>query len=217
MPRIGNQSDSTRPIASITAKSAVTDAGGPMGRDLDREDLVGRAMAGDLEAFTELGRRWIDRLYAVACLILRDSEMAEDATQEALIAAWRDMAGLRDPSRFGAWIHSLLVHACYREARRSRRRRIIENQVSQPVPAWPDPAVELADRAQLERAFERLAPEQRALIVLHYYLGLPMHETALALRLPVGTVKSRLFRITQQLRATLDADARLPLVEGRVT
>lgn len=188
-----------------------------MGRDLDREDLVGLAMAGDLDAFTELGRRWIDRLYAVACLILRDSDLAADATQEALIAAWRDLAGLRDPSRFGAWMHSLLVHACYREARRSRRRRSIENRASQPAMVWPDPAVDLADRDQLARGFQRLSPEQRALVALHYYLGLPMHETALALRLPVGTVKSRLFRITQQLRATLDADARLPLVEGRVT
>jgi RNA polymerase sigma-70 factor (ECF subfamily) len=188
-----------------------------MGRDLDREDLVGLAMAGDLEAFTELGRRWIDRLYAVACLILRDSEMAADATQEALIAAWRDLAGLRDPTRFGAWIHRLLVHACYREARRTRRRHIIAVQAIQSTDEWPDPAVALADRDQMERAFEHLTSEQRALLVLHYYLGLPMHETALALSLPVGTVKSRLFRITQQLRATLDADARLPLVEGKVT
>jgi RNA polymerase sigma-70 factor (ECF subfamily) len=188
-----------------------------MGRDLDREDLVGQAIAGDLDAFTELGRRWIDRLYAVACLILRDGEMAADATQEALIAAWRDMSALRDPSRFGAWIHSLLVHACYREARRSRRRRTIENQAAVPPLAWPDPAVELADRDQLERAFDRLTPEQRALVVVHYYLGLPMQETALALGLPVGTVKSRLFRTIQQLRATIDADARLPLVERGIT
>jgi RNA polymerase sigma-70 factor (ECF subfamily) len=82
---------------------------------------------------------------------------------------------------------------------------------------WPDPAVSLADRDELEHGFERLSSEQRALVVLHYYLGLPVHETALALSLPVGTVKSRLFRTTQQLRAALDADARLPLVEGRVT
>src|SRR5262245_42170189 len=188
-----------------------------MGRDLDREDLVGRAMAGDLDAFTELGRRWIDRLYAVACLILRDSELAADATQEALIAAWRDMAGLREPSRFDAWIHSLLVHACYREARRSRRRRAVEIQARPLSIEWPDPALSLADRDQLARGFERLTPEQRALLALHFYLGLPVHETALALRLPVGTVKSRLSRTTQQLRAALDADARLPLVQGRVT
>lgn len=188
-----------------------------MGRDLDREDLVGRAKAGDLEAFTELARHRMDRLYAIACLILRDSEAAADATQEALIAAWRDLAGLRDPSRFDAWVRQLLVHACYREARRTRRRRTIENQAPPSAFDWPDPAIELADRDQLERAFEGLTPQQRALLVLHFYVGLPVQETALVLSLPVGTVKSRLFRTTQQLRATLDADARLPLVEGQVT
>ena len=79
-----------------------------------------------------------------------------------------------------------------------------------------DPSSGVAERDQLERLLGRLTPEQRALVVLHYYLGLPLQETALALRIPVGTVKSRLFRTTQQLRAALDADARLPLVDGPV-
>ena len=78
----------------------------------------------------------------------------------------------------------------------------------------PDPGIAIADKDQIERGFGRLAPEQRALIVLHYYLGLPMQETAEIVGLPVGTVKSRLFRATQQMRAALDADARLPLLEG---
>ncbi len=181
-----------------------------------QRDLVERAMVGDREAFTELGRLWIDRLYAIARLILRDYEQAEDATQEALIAAWRDVAGLRDPNRFGSWMHRLIVHACYREARRHRRRREIEALAMPVAGTWPDPALSLADRDEIERGFHRLTPEQRALVVLHYYLDLPLQETALALGLPVGTVKSRLFRISQQLRATLDADARLPLAQGPV-
>jgi RNA polymerase sigma-70 factor (ECF subfamily) len=179
-------------------------------------ELVRRAMAGDLEAFTELARLWIDRLYGIARLILRDDELAEDATQEALIAAWRDVAGLRDPDRFDSWLRSLLVHACYREARRGRRRRVIEAQVRPAEAGWTDPSHGLAERDEIERVLGRLTPEQRALVVLHYYLELPLHETALALRIPVGTVKSRLFRTHQQLRAALDADARLPLVNGPV-
>lgn len=179
-------------------------------------ELVRRAMAGDLEAFTELARLWIDRLYVIARLILRDGEQAEDATQETLIAAWRGVAGLRDPDSFDSWLRSLLVHACYREARRGRRRRVVEAQVEPVVARWPDPASGLAERDELEGALGRLTPEQRALVVLHYYLGLPLQETALALRIPVGTVKSRLFRTTQQLRAALDADARLPLVNGPI-
>ncbi len=94
-----------------------------------QRDLVERAMAGDRDAFTELGRGQIDRLYAIARLILRDDDRAHDATQEALIGAWRDLAGLRDPDKFEAWIRRLLVNACYREARKEKRRTRAEGQV----------------------------------------------------------------------------------------
>jgi len=182
-----------------------------------RRDLVERAMAGDLGAFTELARLSIDRLYVVARLILLDSDQAEDATQEGLVAAWRDIAGLRDPDRFEPWLRRLVVHACYHEARKDRRRMHYEGQVKPLDDGVRDPASALADRDEIERGFRRLDPEQRALIVLHYYLGLPMTETALALGVPVGTVKSRLHRTTQQMRAVLEADARLPLSEGQLT
>ena len=179
-----------------------------------QRDLVERAMAGDKDAFTELGRAQIDRLYAIARLILRDDDRAHDATQEALIGAWRDLKGLRDPDAFDAWIRRLLVHACYREARKAKRRLRAESQVRPLETEAADPATATADRDELERAFMTLKPEQRALIVLHYYLGLPVRETAQALSLPVGTVNSRLNRTKTQMRATLEADARLPLTEG---
>jgi RNA polymerase sigma-70 factor (ECF subfamily) len=182
-----------------------------------QRELVERAMAGDREAFSELGRLWIDRLYAVARLILRDSDRAQDASQEALIAAWRDLRGLRDPDRFEPWLRRLLVNACYREARGQGRRLRAEGRVRPLSDEQSDASAETADRDELSRAFDGLAPEQRALIVLHFYLGLPMHETALALGLPVGTVKSRLHRTLRQMRATLDSGARLPFVEERAT
>ena len=178
-------------------------------------DLVERAMAGDRDAFTELTRDSIGRLYAIARLILRDTEKAEDATQEALVAAWRQLSALRDPDRFDAWLRRLLIRACYREAAKDRHQQRIVAQIRPTEMGMVDPGITLADRDQLERGFSRLAPEQRALVVLHYYLGLPMGETAEILGLPIGTVKSRLFRTTQQMRATLEADARLPLTEGR--
>jgi RNA polymerase sigma-70 factor (ECF subfamily) len=173
-----------------------------------RRDLVQRAMAGDHEAFGELARLSIDKLHAVARLILHDAERAQDATQEALVAAWRDIAALRDPDRFDVWLRRLLVHACYREARKERERTRMEVHVPHLEHGEPDASHRLADRDELERGFRSLKPEQRALIVLHYYVGLPMRETADALGWPLGTVKSRLFRSTQILRATLDADAR---------
>jgi RNA polymerase sigma-70 factor (ECF subfamily) len=172
-------------------------------------------MTGDLEAFSELAGLWIDRLYGLARLILRDCEAAEDATQEALICAWRDLAALRDPGSFDSWLRRLLVNACYREARKSGRRNrqelhvsIIGADVLVGSAAIPDPFASLADRDQLERGFRSLSPQERALIVLHFYLDLPLRDTADALGLPVGTVKSRLHRTTRLLRASLDADAR---------
>lgn len=173
-----------------------------------RRDVIQQAMVGDHDAFGELARLSIDRLYAIALLILHDPERARDATQEALVAAWRDIAMLRDPDRFEAWMRRLLVRACYREASKERSRRRVEVRLGTLEPGVPDPNRVTIDRDQLERGFRSLDPEQRALIVLHYYVGLPLLETADALGLPLGTVKSRLFRSTRTLRATLDADAR---------
>lgn len=173
-----------------------------------RRDLVQRAMAHDHEAFTELARLSIDKLYAIARLILHDQQRAEDATQEALVSAWRDIAALRDPDRFEAWLRRLLVRACYREADRERTRRLMEVHVPLFETPVPDASRDLADRDELERGFRALKPEQRAILVLHFYLGLPLAETADALGIPVGTVKSRIHRSTQALRAALDAQAR---------
>jgi RNA polymerase sigma-70 factor (ECF subfamily) len=182
---------------------------------MDRR-LVERAMAGDHDAFAELARVSIGRLYAVARLILRDQGLAEDATQEAMVAAWRDLSALRDPDRFDAWLHRLLVRACYREARRARTRPVIDVDVRTIEPVVADDSVSFADRDELERGFRRLDPEQRAVIVLHFYAGLPLTQVADVLGAPEGTVKSRLHRATRTLRAALEADARSPILnEGR--
>jgi RNA polymerase sigma-70 factor, ECF subfamily len=180
-----------------------------------RRDLVQRAMGHDHEAFTELARLTIDKLYAIARLILHDEESANDAVQEALVGAWRDIAALRDPDRFEVWLRRLLIHACYREARRGRARGRMELHVETLDPQGPDVIGQVADRDQLEHAFRRLSPEQRALIVLHYYLDLPVAETADVLGLPVGTIKSRLHRTTQAMRATLDSEARAGGILGK--
>lgn len=185
-----------------------------------QRDLVERAMAGDHDAFTELARVSIDRLYVVARLILRDDGQAEDATQEALVAAWRRLAGLRDPDRFEAWLHRLLVNACYREARRGRRRGSMEVHVdSLAMPeasGAADTTNDLADRDQLERGFRRLDIDQRTVLVMHYYLGFSLVDAAEVLGVPPGTVRSRLHRAINAMRAALAADARMSVVnEGR--
>jgi RNA polymerase sigma-70 factor (ECF subfamily) len=180
-----------------------------------QRELVERAIGGDHDAFAELARASINRLYATARLILRDESRAEDATQEALVSAWRDLSGLRDPERFEAWLHRVLVRACYREARRSRARGRIELHVAMPDLCEKDPGQALAERDELERGFRQLDAEQRTVLVLHYYLGLSLEEAAEALGVPAGTVKSRLHRAIQAMRAALDADARPGLAHGR--
>jgi RNA polymerase sigma factor (sigma-70 family) len=179
-------------------------------------DLVIRAMGGDHDAFTRLAGASIGRMFAIARLILRETEAAEDAVQEALVAAWRDLSGLRDPDRFDAWLHRLLVRACYREARRSRRITRVEVHVIPIDIGEPDDSRAIADRDQLERGFRRLDPDQRAIVVLHFFSGLPLTEVAGVLAIPVGTVKSRLHRATQRMRADLEAEARsVATQEGR--
>jgi RNA polymerase sigma-70 factor (ECF subfamily) len=174
---------------------------------VSQRDLVERARGGDHDAFAALASGAIARLDAVARLILRDRELARDAVQEALIRAWRDLPGVRDPDRFDAWLHRLTVNACLDAARR-RRRRPIEVELS-PIAPFAMNGVEmsanLADRDLLERAFPRLAVEQRAVVVLHYYLGMSVPDVAETLGIPLGTAQSRLHRGLVALRAAIAA------------
>jgi len=174
---------------------------------MDR-DLVIRAQNGDEEAFASLAVAAGNRLHAVAHRILRDIDLAEDATQHALLAIWRDLPQLRDPARFDAWSYRLLVRACYAEGRRTRRWAPNLRILPVDEPAGPDATSSVVDRDQLERGFRRLSIEHRAVVVLHHYLDLPLQEVAEVLGIPIGTVRSRLLHAMRGLRAALDADAR---------
>jgi RNA polymerase sigma-70 factor, ECF subfamily len=176
---------------------------------VDQRDLVERARRGDHDAFAELVEASIARLEAVARLILRDPELARDAVQDAYIRAWRDFPALRDPERFDGWLHRLTVNAAI-DAVRKRRRRPIEIDL-EPIhpPAIGDASSHVADRDALERGFRHLRPEQRAILVLHYYVGLPSSAVAETLEIPHGTAQSRLYRALSDLRAALAADERV--------
>ena len=170
--------------------------------------LVERARAGDEEAFASLARAAGDRLLAIAYRILRDLGLAEDAVQQTLVLAWRGLPTLRDVDRFDAWLHRLLVNACYREARRGRRWAANVRVLPADGPAAPDEYASVVQRDLLERGFRRLPPEQRAVFVFHHYVGLTQIEIAAELGVPLGTVKSRLHYATNTLRAALEADLR---------
>ena len=174
-----------------------------------QHDLVVRAQGGDLDAFSALTAGRTDRLFDAARLILRDDEQAADAVQDSLLQAWLNLRGLHDPERFDAWLHRLLVRACYRAARRRRGREIVVLKLASTVEAaTSDDQHSVAVRDQLDRGFRRLSPEQRAVIVLHHYLGLSLVESAEVLAIPLGTMQSRLSRATQAMRAALEADER---------
>jgi RNA polymerase sigma-70 factor (ECF subfamily) len=173
-------------------------------------ELVERARRGDREAFAVLAGGAVDRLYAISRLILRDTELAEDATQDALVRAWRDLPSLRDVERFDAWLYRLAVRSCADVARHRRRWRA-ELAVLTTEPAEPDRTAELADRDQLERGLRRLNDGQRTMLVLHFYLGLSPSEAADSLGIPVGTAKSRLHYAIEALQAAIAADERSPV------
>ncbi len=170
-------------------------------------ELVERARRGDREAFNVLAAGAVDRMYATARLILRDAELAEDATQDALTQAWRNVPTLRDVERFDAWLHRLLVRACS-DVGRHRQRWRTQIALLPREPAEPDRSRHLADRDQIERGLRRLTGPQRTILVLSFYVGLSPTEVADALEIPVGTAKSRLHYAIESLRAALAADER---------
>ncbi len=182
---------------------------------MDR-DLVERARRGDREAFAVLVHQVSGSLYAVAFRILRDTGLAEDALQNALVLAWRRLPHLRETERFEAWIHRILVHACYDEARRSRHWSANVRVLPVEGPSTPDESSTIATRDELERAFARIPIEQRAVFVLHHYLGLPLVEIAELLGIPAGTARSRLHYATQGLRVALVGEPEPTLREGRL-
>jgi RNA polymerase sigma factor (sigma-70 family) len=174
---------------------------------VDQRGLVERAGRGDHDAFAELARVAVVRLDQAARLILRDPELARDAVQEGLIRAWRDLPKLRDPDRFDAWLHRLTVNACIDQTRRRRRRPIEVELTPIHAPAVTDTSGALADRDVVDGVLRRLDERERAIVVLHYFLGMPLTEVAATLGIPVGTVKSRLHRALGEMRVAIVTDS----------
>lgn len=174
-------------------------------------ELVTRARSGEHGAFAQIVAAIARHFHGVACAILRDPGMAEDAAQAAMVAIWRDLPRLRDPDRFDAWAHRILLNACFAEGRRARWRGVELTIAPPPCAAAPDDLHTVLDRDQIERGFARLTVDQRAVLVTHYYMDLPSDQAADALDIPVGTYKSRLHRATEAMRALMEADARAPI------
>ena len=177
-------------------------------------DLVIRAQGGDREAFERLATSSVGRLHAVAWSILGDAMLAEDATQQALLSIWRDLPSLRDPARFEAWSYRLVVRACYAERKRSPRWIPNIDALTGVEAIAPDTVGLVDERDRLERGFRRLPFDQRAVVVLHNVVDLPIDRVAEVLGIPSGTARSRLNRGMQTLRAALAADARSSVLDA---
>jgi len=177
---------------------------------VDQRELVERARGGDHDAFAVLAGAFVARLDSAARLILRDHELARDAVQDGFLAAWRGLPSLRDPDRFEAWLHRLVFRSCINVIRRRGRRPMEVELLPVDAPVVGDIASIVADRDLLDAALKRLQPEQRAVIVMHYYLGMPLPDVASALGIPIGTAKSRHHRSLQAMRLTIDGDSTSP-------
>jgi RNA polymerase sigma-70 factor (ECF subfamily) len=180
--------------------------------------LIRRARSGDAAAFEVLVDARIDRCYRVAWSILSNEADAADATQDALVSAWRQLPRLRDPKVFDSWLNRIVANAA-RMARRHRvRLREVQVQAAGPgdETAVLDPRPDLHARTQMDemvdneaigRAFDRLRPQDRMILVLHHVEERPVAEIARSLGIPVGTAKWRLHAARGALEKAMEAEA----------
>jgi len=167
--------------------------------------LLARVLDGDHDAFNEIMRHHEDRVFSVCLRIMGNRELALDATQETFLTAFRKAGQFQGNSALGTWIYRIAVNTCYDQLRRQKRRRV------DPLPDHVDPAdhgaveaVESAGlRPEIQRALASLSEDYRSAVILSDIEGLGLPEVAAILGIPVGTVKSRVFRgrrlLAQQL------------------
>jgi RNA polymerase sigma-70 factor (ECF subfamily) len=175
-----------------------------------RDALVRRAQHGDLAAFDALLATHLDRSFRFACTVLGSEADARDAVQDAYIAVWRELPKLREPGRFPSWLGRIVLNECRQSLR--RRGRVREISLSgMPAELTPDRGsgageARIDDRDAVQRAFDRLSVDQRAILALHHVEGQPLSEIAARLGIPVGTAKWRLFAARRALERALERE-----------
>jgi RNA polymerase sigma-70 factor (ECF subfamily) len=180
-----------------------------MDSPMSDEQIVGRALAGDADAFGEIVKRWERRIYALAYGMLGREEDARDATQETFIAAFRNLGGFRGEAKVSSWLHRIAVNQCISRQRRVKVRGEIsfedeteQDDIVYSAPAHESPASMAESRERTEivrRAVNSLPTELRQVIVMKEFEELTFQEIAAALDLPLSTVKSRLYAALKQL------------------
>lgn len=179
--------------------------GKPVGEEKTLEGL------GDLDLRADVFRRLVDQhldgAYRLAAVILNDRDEAEDAVHEAAVAAWRGFPGLREPARFEAWFHRILVNECRDRLRTQARRRALHvgrDLVDAEHPQVADASEAAAARDAVGRVLDALAPDEQVVVTLRFYADLTVPGIAAVLGIPEGTVKSRLHKALTRLRSALE-------------
>jgi RNA polymerase sigma-70 factor (ECF subfamily) len=178
-------------------------------RDSTRSDvdLVGRAAAGDVDAFTELVRVHQDLAFRVAWTVCRSTPDAEEAAQDAFVKAYRSMGRFRPGADFRPWLLAIVANEARNRRRSVARRELYELQAaSRPTDEQPQPeaAAIAADRRQvLIAAVEQLPERERLIVACRFWLGLSEEETARTAGVARGTVKSRTARAMSRLQSIL--------------
>ncbi len=165
-------------------------------RAADDAALIEQYLAGDVDAFDSLMRAHEDRVFSICLRMLRDREAALDATQETFIAVFRKADRFAGRSAFSTWLYRVAVNTCYDVARRTQRRK------TDPLPEGIDPTDPTAGdefesaevRPEIEEALDSLPAEFKAAVILSDLEGLSLETVSDALGVPIGTVKSRVFR-----------------------
>ncbi len=173
-------------------------------QDIQDELLVIRCQDGEPDALDELIVRWKVRLHAHAWSLTRDAEAAADASQEAWLAIARGIRRLSDPAYFGPWAYRIVTHKCADWTRAQQRRRSHVKRALDEPPARPEPEPHHDDAACLRDALCRIQPDTRAILSMHYLGQMNENQIAMALDIPVGTVKSRLYHAREALKAAFE-------------
>ena len=164
--------------------------------------LVQAAQRGDESAFELLLEPLLDHGYRLACAMLHDHSAAQDAVQEAAFRAWQKVAQLRDPDDMRPWFLTIVANQC-RTLRRSRWWSVVRGDAPEPMAEAPDEA--LLEGLELRRALRSMDEAKRLVLVLHWYLDLPLDEIAAVTGTTVHAAESRLLRATQELKRRMEA------------
>jgi RNA polymerase sigma-70 factor (ECF subfamily) len=191
---------------ALLAEPPAESSGHPV--SISDDALIAQTLAGNGEAFGTLVDRYERAVYHLAYRTVRDVEEAKDATQEAWVKAYRALASFRPGAKFSTWIFTIVYRVCC--DRLAKRKRFTGAEIPDVADATPGPAAtyEAAeDAARLRRAIDALPEKYRAVITLFHLQGKQYEEIATVLGLPLGTVKTHLFRAKDLLRAALSDGA----------